>query len=321
MFKKFLTVVVFFAISTSSVFANSYDEGVDAYEAGDYKEAMEILLPFAEQGNAEAQVVIGTLHSSGMGVDKDKENAARWFRKAANKGNAVAILNLDLLYSRGEGGTSEEIFSWYLNLANSKESLDPSNPGSIYVTAQYNVGLFYLEGKGVERDPEEAINWLMEAEKNGSLSAKYVLAMEYYKGDILDKDARKAFDLFEVLASEGDARSQYFIGMFYLEGDVVPQNHSNASYWFKKSSEQGVPNAQYQLSSMYTQGLGVREDLVIAYFLSSLSAAQGHEGAKEIRDILFDYLSRDQVEEGQRLTAQWEVGTRLPSHEDTLTWP
>lgn len=318
---NFFAATLFSFFSISSAFGNSYSDGVEAYSTGNYKAAMEILMPLAEQGDIDSQGYIGLLYSASQGVKKDDELAASWYRKAAEKGHLLSIINLDLLYSQGRAGTDEEIASWYLNLAKSPESLETDHPGKIYVAAQYNIGLFYLEGRGVDKVPEEAVKWLMEAASNEFSSAKYVLAMEYTKGEVVEENMQKAFSLFEELAQEGDARSQYFLGLFYRDGEAVTQNYSEAFYWFKNSSEQGVANAQFELANMYAQGQGVDENLVIAYVLASLSAAQGHEGARDVRNIIVDYLSREQVIEGQRLAAGWELGTSLPAYEDSLTWP
>ena len=42
----------------------------------------------AEQGDAEAQLRLGIMYSKGKGVPQDYKEAAKWFRKAADQGNA-----------------------------------------------------------------------------------------------------------------------------------------------------------------------------------------------------------------------------------------
>jgi hypothetical protein len=44
----------------------------------------------AEQGYAEAQNNLGVVYASGKGVTQDDEQAAFWFRKAADQGEAMA---------------------------------------------------------------------------------------------------------------------------------------------------------------------------------------------------------------------------------------
>ena len=44
----------------------------------------------AEQGNAEAQCLLGICYEHGDGVEQDKAEAVKWFQKAAEQGNFAA---------------------------------------------------------------------------------------------------------------------------------------------------------------------------------------------------------------------------------------
>jgi TPR repeat protein len=50
----------------------------------------------AEQGNADAQYSLGRLYYEGRGVPQDYAQAAAWHRKAAEQGDAVAQGSLGL---------------------------------------------------------------------------------------------------------------------------------------------------------------------------------------------------------------------------------
>ena len=59
----------------------------------DQKEAEKIAGAFrqaAAEGNANAQYNLGVLHNLGEGVRQSSEEAAWWYRKAAEKGHAGA---------------------------------------------------------------------------------------------------------------------------------------------------------------------------------------------------------------------------------------
>ena len=57
----------------------------------------------AEQGEAIAQHSLGLMYSIGLGVPQDAAEAVRWYRLAAEQGEAIAQLNLGLMYSNGWG--------------------------------------------------------------------------------------------------------------------------------------------------------------------------------------------------------------------------
>ena len=48
----------------------------------------------AEQGDATAQYNLGVCYANGKGVEKDAEEAVKWYHKAAEQGNARAQYNL-----------------------------------------------------------------------------------------------------------------------------------------------------------------------------------------------------------------------------------
>ena len=48
------------------------------------------LLPLAEQGDAEAQIMMGQIYRKGEGVPQDYEKAVNWYTLAAEQGHAYA---------------------------------------------------------------------------------------------------------------------------------------------------------------------------------------------------------------------------------------
>jgi TPR repeat protein len=57
----------------------------------------------AEQGDASAQEDLATAYLWGDGVQPDPSEAAQWFRKAAEQGEISAQTSLAYLYARGAG--------------------------------------------------------------------------------------------------------------------------------------------------------------------------------------------------------------------------
>jgi hypothetical protein len=86
--------------------------------AQDYKEAVRWYRLAAEQGNALAQVKLGLMYDKGQGVAQDYTEAVRWYRLAAEQGDASAQFNLGLMYYAGQGVPQDYIQAhmWF-NLA------------------------------------------------------------------------------------------------------------------------------------------------------------------------------------------------------------
>ena len=105
-------------LSAVPVAADAWDDAVAAYNSGDYKSAARLFRPFAEQGDAGAQYVLGRMYSLGQGVPQDYAEAMKWYRKAAEQGDASAQNNLGVMYDNGEGVPQDyvEAHMWF-NLA------------------------------------------------------------------------------------------------------------------------------------------------------------------------------------------------------------
>jgi TPR repeat protein len=74
--------------------AGPWEDGMAAYNRGDYLPAIRLFRPLAEQGNAKAQNVLGVMFRKGEGVPKNPVRAHMWFSFAAARGDAKAKAEL-----------------------------------------------------------------------------------------------------------------------------------------------------------------------------------------------------------------------------------
>ncbi|WP_435140954.1 tetratricopeptide repeat protein [Pseudopelagicola sp. nBUS_19] len=117
-----LTAAFVTAFSTS-VIAQDFNKGWDAYATGFYLDAAKEWRPLAEQGHARAQFFLGLMYDKGRGVPKDYVEAVVWYRKASKQGYFKAQTKLALKYDRGEGVLQDNIMAhmWY-NIGNANGS-------------------------------------------------------------------------------------------------------------------------------------------------------------------------------------------------------
>jgi TPR repeat protein len=99
----------------SSVLAQpDFEAGADAYKRRDYKTALALFRPLAENGESKAQTVLGLMYSYGEGVKVDFRKAAIWYRRAAEQSYGVAQYSLAMLYLHGKGVPldTDEVVKW-----------------------------------------------------------------------------------------------------------------------------------------------------------------------------------------------------------------
>ena len=80
-----------------SVAAGPFEDGVVAYEKGDYSTALRLFRPLAEQGDAAAQYNLGLMYASGRGVPQDYASAHMWLNLAAVNGDKDAVKARDMV--------------------------------------------------------------------------------------------------------------------------------------------------------------------------------------------------------------------------------
>ena len=118
----------------------------------------------AEAGLLEAQYNLGAYYHN----NHLYYTAAEWYRKAAEQGNAKAMNTLGFYYEYGEGVRQDtnEAIKWYTKAAEKGNADAMYNLGSIYMI-QYDLG-----GKNTK---DEAIKWYRKAAALGNTEARDVL--------------------------------------------------------------------------------------------------------------------------------------------------
>ena len=105
--KVFWGAVVLLFLFSGMAFADTaneaFEKGAEAFLNGDYITAAKWLHKAAEQGDADAQYILGLMYYEGKGVPQNFAETAKWFLKAAEQGDAYAQYNLGLMYYNGKG--------------------------------------------------------------------------------------------------------------------------------------------------------------------------------------------------------------------------
>ena len=85
------------------------------YDRADYRSALKVWMPQAEQGDAEAQNYVGEIFEKGLGQQPDYVSALQWYQKAADQGYSRAQINLGYMYEKGLGVDSNitVALNWY----------------------------------------------------------------------------------------------------------------------------------------------------------------------------------------------------------------
>ena len=163
---------------------SDYQDGMEAYERGDYAAALKKLRPLAKKGNLGAQFRLGWMYGHGEGVMQSDEEAVKWYRKAAQQDHVIAQFNLGARYAKGKGvvQSNEEAAKWY------EKAMKQGPAGD-----QVILSVRYVNGAGFAQDYGKAFNCLSKAVEQGNTIAQLYLGPMYEYGIGVDRNYVTAY--------------------------------------------------------------------------------------------------------------------------------
>lgn len=220
----------------------------------------------ANQGYVAAYNDLAVLYEAGQVIEKDaatgklvrlppnREKAVEFYTKGANLGHVVAQYNLGLKFKRGDIGLAQSDAKAYALFAKAAEAN--------YAPAMIESAIALADNRGVDRDPQRALQLLNAVSQRGSAEAMYYIGNLYRQGRTVHQ--RRGLDL--------------------------PANDSEALIWYARAAELGHRNAQVRLASMLMNGQGVpaaQRDAAGRYW--RLAAQNGSEHAqRQLASLLRD---------------------------------
>jgi hypothetical protein len=140
----------------------TFEAGVSAYEAKQYKEAYDLFVDSAAKADANAMVNLGVMAMQGKGCGRDIEAAKSWFAKAAERGNMHAMMSLAQIHEKGIDGTPDAkgALQYYRAAADIG-----------HVDAQFKAGMLLKEAG----QKAEAMRYLITAAHNNNVRAQEVV--------------------------------------------------------------------------------------------------------------------------------------------------
>jgi TPR repeat protein len=188
--------------------------------------------------SVESEIKLGAAYLTGNGVSKDDKQAAYWFEKAAEAGDASAQDQIGFFYQAGIGVPADPVRAahWYHLAA-----------ASGLPSAKTNLGVAYLWGTGVPKDQQLAAQLFREAADKGNGTAATYLGDLYYFGRGLNLDQSAAEHWYQVGAKLHDPIAYYDLGTLAAFGEHSHDFHKAESY-LRKSITGGYVPAMHALA-------------------------------------------------------------------------
>jgi serine/threonine protein kinase len=97
---------------------------------------------------------------------------------------------------------------------------------------------------------DKAIEYYKLSAESGNEKAEYNIGVMFYNGDGVEISDEKAFNWFKSSAENGYDEAQYWLGVMFYNGQGTEVNDEKAIYWLQKSADQGHKKAKKTLESL-----------------------------------------------------------------------
>lgn len=266
----------------------------------------------AERGDADAAMKLAVIYANGKGVEKNRETALEWLRRAADLGSAESQLALSGLYLWGSAGLVEKDIDksvmWLRKAANQGN-----------MRAQMTLAFWLDNGFVLTESKSEAARWYLEAAKKGNPEAQFSIGEAYSSGAGVTKDPVAAATWYRRAADQGYIDAQRRLGDMYRHGRGVAMDAAESLNWYRRAAERGDVSSMHSIGSIYALGDGVLKNNVGAYAWYNLAAAHGDEGAKSMRDkVVAPFMTPEQIAEAQRQSTEIQKTFSAPEKSSPL---
>ncbi len=216
-----------------------YLEGLGDVEKN-YEEAVKWFKKAADGGNEYGMYYYAKMHKTGIGCEKNIDLAKEYFKKSADKGHEKAAYE----YAEMCDSESNEQFKYYKIAAEGKYGVP---------FAMNMAGRFYEEGWGdVEKNAEEAVKWYKKAADGGDKYGMYNYARMLKLGWGCEKDIALAKENYKKAADKGYKKSAN-------EYAKMCDSESNEKFKYYKIAAEGIlgiPYAMNMVGRFYYEGWG-----------------------------------------------------------------
>jgi TPR repeat protein len=158
--------------------------------------------------------------------------------------------------------------------------------------AQFQLGVMYGAGLGVDTDINVAVSWYQKAARQNHAEAAYVMCIAYAKGQGVKVDRELSDQWLRKAADLGSTNAQNGLGSIHYR----KQEFADALVWYRKAAAKKDPDAQFNIGNIYNRGKGVEinEQEAIKWF--TLAAEQNDDRAQnELGGI---YMNRKDFKQG-----------------------
>ncbi len=244
-----------------------------------------VLQTKAQAGDVLAMRQLADAWSAGVAGQTDAALALSWYERAAKLGDLRSILRAAERHLYDSNANPRRAAQFYLQAAKLEDA-----------GAQYQLGMLYRRGFGVQQDMYRAKHWFEQSTDLGHADAAYQLAMIFDEGSLDSEDNVRAAELYEKASERGSGEASYHLAMMHDEGESMPEDDRKAMQLYQLAAKRGVGAAAYNLAVMHHNGDAVNASPEQSYYWFAIAAVSATEDAVQRKTQAAEALKAEQIQ-------------------------
>ena len=173
--------------------------------------------------------------------------------------------------------------------------------------AKYNIGSLHLNGWGVPRDASQAIGWYKRAFDGADPELLFAMAQTVEAERAMLNAWPFAVKCYAAAADAGHAKAQEVLGVRFIAGDGVEKNIELGTQYISQSARQGNPKGLWLLARLYEEGYAGEPNLPHAMYLYYCAALEGYpEAERDGRALEARMTPEERADANGRISAMLE---------------
>jgi TPR repeat protein len=272
--------------------------------------AVELFEKAANAGHVRSQINLGILYMRGLGVPRDLVNARAWLEKAAASGDPQALYTLGRALSESTDQVPPDpvrAADLFRRAADKGHALAGLRYGlmlseGVGIKRDVATAQRYLMQARESGIPEASLAM-------GDMVARTPASRDKAANE---RVIQAAITWYESAAQAGVPSAQFKLANAYFSGVGVARDPAQAQLWYTRAAQQGLPQAQHALGIMLLGGVAGAPDRVEGYKWLLLAERAGNPDSRPVREKTVDQLSQTERRQAETLAQRFTPALERP---------
>ncbi|MBU0514445.1 MAG: sel1 repeat family protein [Proteobacteria bacterium] len=177
-----------------------------------------------------------------------------------------------------------------------------------FAPGAHNLGVMLIRGKGLPANEAQGAKWLRIAADRGFAPSQLLLGKMMRRGKGVPRDKARGLKLIRAAATQNYPPALFELSLIHGRGKVTPEDRSKSIALMRRAAQAGFPEAMYYIGRLYERGRYMLQNFGLAHMWYNLAAVRDYPRAARRRDDLLQRrkMTPQAVARAQQRAMKWK---------------